>query len=117
MPSKPAKPCAYPGCPRLVDSGKQYCEEHELEARRSYDKYERSDDVHKRYGRKWTEVRNKYISAHPFCEKCWERGIATLADEVHHIVPVDQDGSDEESNLMSLCRSCHNKIHHEMGSR
>lgn len=34
-------------------------------------------------------------------------------DEVYHIVPATRGGTHEDSNLMSLCRSCHNKIHHE----
>jgi 5-methylcytosine-specific restriction protein A len=36
---------------------------------------------------------------------------------VHHIVPLSEGGSNEEKNLMSLCRSCHEKIHRERGDR
>ena len=39
MPTKPKRPCSYPGCPRLTNG--RYCEEHaKLEARR-YEKYDR----------------------------------------------------------------------------
>jgi 5-methylcytosine-specific restriction protein A len=31
------------------------------------------------------------------------------ADEVHHILPIDQGGTHAENNLMSLCQSCHTK--------
>lgn len=41
----------------------------------------------------------------------------TPTEEVHHIKPVSQGGGSEFSNLMSLCRSCHTKIHHDIGDR
>lgn len=51
------------------------------------------------------------------CEICLAEGRVTLVEEVHHIVPVSKGGTNEWSNLMSLCRSCHTKIHHEIGDR
>lgn len=105
MPRKPKRPCAFPGCPNLTD--KQYCEQHEKVQNKRYNKYERRADVNIRYGRAWRRVR----------ERCLEEGRITPVDEVHHIIPVSQGGTNEESNLMSLCKSCHNKIHHEIGDR
>lgn len=49
MPTKPKRPCSYPGCPRLTSG--RFCEEHaKLEARR-YEKYDRDPATRKRYGR------------------------------------------------------------------
>jgi 5-methylcytosine-specific restriction endonuclease McrA len=31
--------------------------------------------------------------------------------EVHHIVFRENGGSDEEVNLIALCKTCHNKLH------
>ena len=115
MPHKPKKPCRYPGCPRLTED--LYCEEHATLMRRQYDKYERSPDVHKKYGRSWSRIRDRYAKAHPLCERCLNEGRVTLMEEVHHILPVNRGGTNDPSNLMSLCRSCHNKIHIEMGDR
>jgi len=115
MPRKPKRPCAYPGCPNLTDG--QYCEEHRKQVDRSYNKYTRSPDVHKKYGRAWKRIRDRYVLEHPYCERCFAEGIITPVDEVHHIVPVSKGGTHERSNLMSLCQSCHNKIHHELGDR
>lgn len=28
MPRRPKIPCGYPGCPRLVEQGKKYCNKH-----------------------------------------------------------------------------------------
>ena len=109
------RPCAYPGCPRLTD--KLYCPEHEKAARQQYDKYERSPAVNKTYGRAWKRIRDRYAAEHPLCEKCLEEGRVTLMDEVHHILPISRGGTHDKSNLMSLCHSCHNKIHIEMGDR
>lgn len=52
-------------------------------------------------------------------------GGSTMADAVCKIVDlqeeinkdISQGGTNEESNLMSLCKSCHNKIHLEIGDR
>ena len=115
MPRKPKHPCAYPGCPRLTDE--QYCEEHRAEQRRKYDQYERAPDIHKKYGRSWKRIRDKYYQTHPYCEKCFAEGRMTPAEEVHHILPVSKGGRHTPDNLMSLCRSCHNKIHHDLGDR
>ena len=115
MPSKPKRPCSYPGCPHLTE--KQFCPVHEKTERRKYDKYERSPTVNKTYGRAWKRIRDRYAEQHPLCERCLEDGRLTPVDEVHHILPVSKGGTHEASNLMSLCRSCHNKIHHELGDR
>ncbi|WP_420838364.1 HNH endonuclease [Allobaculum mucilyticum] len=32
-------------------------------------------------------------------------------EQVHHIVPLSQGGTHDENNLMSLCKSCHSRIH------
>ena len=75
MPRKPKRPCSYPGCPNLTDS--EYCKEHEAAARRQYNKYERSADVNKKYGRAWKRIRDRYAAAHPLCEMCLKEGRLT----------------------------------------
>ena len=115
MPKKPKRPCAYPGCPRLTEG--QYCEEHRKQVDRQYNKYSRSSDVHRKYGRAWKRIRDRYAQEHPFCEMCYKEGRMTLMEEVHHIIPVSKGGTHDRSNLMSLCKSCHNKIHIAMGDR
>ena len=115
MPTKPKRPCSYPGCPRLTD--RQYCDEHATIARRQYDKYERAADVNRKYGRAWKRIRDRHIGQHPLCEQCEKEGKLIPAAEVHHKIPISKGGTHARENLMSLCRSCHNKIHHELGDR
>ena len=115
MPRKPKQPCAFPGCPKLSDG--RYCEEHRKIVQKNYDRYQRNPDVCKMYKGKWRKIRNEYVKEHPFCEKCFEQGKLVSADEIHHIVPLSRGGTHDRSNLISLCRSCHNKIHHQLGDR
>ena len=47
MPMKPKRACAYPGCSRLAVR-EQYCAEHQSEANKQYNKYERDPASNKR---------------------------------------------------------------------
>ena len=115
MPRRPQRPCSYPGCPNLCEG--QYCDKHKTEARRKYDKYERPADINKKYGRAWKRIRDRYVKEHPLCEMCLKDGRLTPVEEVHHINPLSQGGTHSNDNLMSLCQSCHTKIHHDIGDR
>lgn len=115
MPRKPKRPCRYPGCPNLTDG--VYCEKHEKQMEQHYEKFQRGYSPGKRYGRAWTRIRHRYASKHPLCEMCMKEGRYVAVEEVHHIVPLSEGGTHDESNLMSLCRSCHEKIHKERGDR
>ena len=117
MPRKPRRPCGHPGCPRLAAPGGQYCEEHTKTERDRYNRYERAPDINKKYGRAWKRIRDRDAAAHPLCEMCLKEGRLTPVEEVHHILPISQGGDHRQSNLMSLCQSCHTKLHRELGDR
>ena len=109
VPSKPKKPCAYPGCPNLTDG--RYCPEHQQKVNSNYEKYGRDKATKKRYGRAWTRIRDKYAAEHPFCELCFDRGIIVPTEEIHHKKPLSEGGTHDRSNLIALCKSCHSSIH------
>ncbi|MGN0609837.1 MAG: HNH endonuclease [Oscillospiraceae bacterium] len=113
MPKLPKKPCGYPNCPNLTDG--RFCTDHEKLASREYEKYGRDPNVHRRYGRAWKRIRDKYVSEHPFCELCFEKGMLVPTREVHHKRPLSEGGTHERDNLIALCKSCHAKIHAERG--
>lgn len=118
MPRKPLKPCKVPYCPNLTSG--MYCEVHSGLGKKSssdYERHRRDPEHKKRYGSKWQKVRRRYISMHPYCEKCFQNGIFREVDEVHHIRPLVDGGTNEDDNLMSLCRSCHAKIHGDRRDR
>ena len=103
----PKKPCAYHGCPATIHEGR-YCDKHKTVANREYDKQHRRNH-NKHYGWDWRKRRQLYVAKHPLCERCLEAGRYVPVDEVHHIQPVDEGGTHDEDNLISLCQSCHTK--------
>lgn len=111
MPRKPKRPCRYPGCKNLCEDGEQYCNEHRKIEEKNYESFSRGYQANRRYGYKWKKIRDRYVSKHPLCERCLLEGKYVPVEEVHHIIPLSEGGSNDESNLMSLCRSCHEKIH------
>lgn len=115
MPRKPRRPCSYPGCPHLTEG--RFCEEHEKQESKRYEKYERDPDTRKRYGRAWKRIRDKYVREHPVCEICIQSGKLVPVDEVHHKLPLTKGGTHAKENLIGLCKSCHSKIHAENGDR
>ena len=75
--------------------------------------------------REWQELRiAKLRSTNGLCEECLKDSIITAARCVHHVVPIETARTKDEMkrlafdehNLMSLCQSCHAKIHKELGS-
>lgn len=56
---------------------------------------------------------------HPLCEICEARGIVTPAVDVHHKESFTRyegermlDAAFDPGNLVSVCRGCHNWLHH-----
>lgn len=71
----------------------------------------------------WHETRAAKLEANPLCELCEAEGYYRSATLVHHIHPIEDSRTMEEmkhwaflwTNLQSLCRECHNKIHNQKG--
>lgn len=68
---------------------------------------------------RWRELRLQKLSSNPLCEKCLEKGLITLAEDVHHIFEISNACNIYEMksigfdyhNLMALCKECHIEIH------
>jgi 5-methylcytosine-specific restriction endonuclease McrA len=60
-------------------------------------------------GRAWMEKRQKIALAHGYrCVDCgliWRSHI----DQIDHIIPLEQGGSNDDKNLQLLCVPCHQK--------
>jgi 5-methylcytosine-specific restriction endonuclease McrA len=61
----------------------------------------RRSDEQRGYGKEWKRIR-RLVRADA-CERC---GVASDLT-VDHVVPRSMGGSDDVSNLRTLCRSCH----------
>lgn len=115
MPRKAKHPCHHPGCPKLTEG--RFCEEHQREENKRYEKYGRDPATRKRYGRAWKRIRDSYVKTHPFCELCFEKGVVVPVQEVHHKLPLAEGGTHDRENLISLCKPCHARIHAKRGDR
>lgn len=106
MPKAAPKPCGYPGCGVLVRDGTSRCPKHP-QANRFADK-KRGTRHERGYGTAWTKLRELVLRRDAgICQACIKTGRITLAREVDHITPKAEGGTDEETNLQSLCRPCH----------
>lgn len=114
MTGRPPKPCLHPGCKKITLEKNGYCLDHQ-------DEYEKREAIRNRrrggnasarsrgYTRTWEKVRIAQLYREPLCRIHKRDGFVKIADRVHHI-----DGNptnNNESNLMSICRQCHEKIH------
>ncbi|WP_374759703.1 HNH endonuclease signature motif containing protein [Dyadobacter chenwenxiniae] len=53
-------------------------------------------------------VRVQQLIDFPWCQKCYERAKLTPAQEVDHIIPLEEGGEAfDPKNLKSLCKRCH----------
>jgi len=60
------------------------------------------------YDRTWRKVAQNKLGKDPLCEHCLEFGKTIAAQLPDHIVPLDKGGKRlDETNLQSLCRTCH----------
>lgn len=117
MPYSPRRGCSYGNCSLLAVPGSRYCEEHKKLMDQHYEHFTRGYKGSERYGSEWRKIRARYVRKHPLCEKCLSEGRYVEVDEVHHILPLADGGTHDESNLISLCKSCHERIHRERGDR
>lgn len=105
MPSRVGHPCAAPGCPAVVRTGR-YCPQH-VEQSRSSDP--RPSSNRRGYDARWQKIRARVLRERPLCVHCMGVGVVTAANEVDHIIPLRDGGTNEDANLQPLCKSCHSK--------
>jgi hypothetical protein len=63
------------------------------------------------YPENWQEIRKQALQRDGY--RCGNCG-ATENLHVHHIVPLSKGGSNSLSNLRTLCKNCHQKLHPHM---
>jgi 5-methylcytosine-specific restriction enzyme A len=60
------------------------------------------------YGHEWLKLRLLVMrrDSH-LCQACWRKGRPTPGTEVHHRIPKAAGGTDDMTNLETLCHQCH----------
>ena len=99
------KPCRYPRCPNVIQSG-QYCEKHKDEEPRAFgNKREPKNAFYD--SKAWRQARSAKLAFDPICERCGRKA----ATVVHHKQKFREhpELAFTLSNLESVCESCHNR--------
>ena len=60
-------------------------------------------------GRKAVAIRRAILTREPLCRHCLTQGRVTAAQEVDHIIPLEEGGTNELANQQPLCIDCHFK--------
>ena len=110
----------------LIDINEKYCEKCKIkkekeikENRKDYFKRynENRDDIYSFYNSKeWTSIRAVVKQRDMgLCQVCLMKNIIHYMTTVHHIIELKDNYSlrIDENNLISVCSSCHQKIHRE----
>lgn len=90
--------------------------------KRKYQKSSSQYDAERRKiynSERWKRLRAWKFTNDPLCEKCQEKGITTIAEDIHHIISfmsTDDPARRIElaydyNNLMSLCKEHHQEEH------
>jgi 5-methylcytosine-specific restriction protein A len=113
MADRPRKFCLSPACRHLAAEGSSFCEHHRALQREAYLKrydQDRETTAARGYGAAWRRIREQRLAQVPCCELC-----GAPATVVHHLRPLREGGSNDASNLQSLCARCHLVVHPETG--
>lgn len=106
----PSTPCRQYRCPNIVKrKDKGYCDEH-ADQRSGWNRrqYKLGNSDQRGYGHAWRKLRKTILHRDGYlCVSCKRSDRYVPATDVDHIINKAKGGSDDPSNLQSLCRKCH----------
>ncbi|WP_072071426.1 HNH endonuclease [Raoultella ornithinolytica] len=106
MPALIPRACRKIHCKYTTIDSSGYCKKH---CNESWQQHQRGKSRHERgYGSQW-DIRRSRILKHDnhLCQNCLRNGRAVTATTVDHIKAKAHGGTDDDSNLESLCWPCH----------
>lgn len=73
-------------------------------------------DIVKLYPDNWDYIKSKIKRKYNYtCQKCFKKYPANSSFlDVHHIKSLSKNGSNNEENLILLCKKCHKEFHPHM---
>jgi len=108
MPIRPLRPCKHRGCAALVPGGSSYCASHASEATNWKADRERGNRHQRGYGTAWDKLRKQILQRDAgLCQPCLRAGRVARGTHVDHIAAKARGGSDDHSNLQTICIDCH----------
>lgn len=108
MPTRAARPCKVAGCRALGDES-GYCPKHQDRKKDGTFADLRRGSRHDRgYGSAWVKLRQLVMERdRGLCQCCLRQGRISPAQQVDHIKPKAEGGSDSPDNLEAICCECH----------
>ncbi|MFT4271293.1 MAG: HNH endonuclease signature motif containing protein [Pantoea sp.] len=108
MPPRTPKACRVRGCRNTTTDPSGYCTSHVGEG---WKNYKPGQTRHERgYGSKWDVIRARILKRDKgLCQDHLSRGVVRQAACVDHIIAKAHGGTDDDSNLQSLCWGCHTR--------
>jgi 5-methylcytosine-specific restriction enzyme A len=108
MPAAAPRPCRAPACGALVSDGSGYCAKHQPLKTKWADDKQRGNRHQRGYGSAWNKLRLKILDRdNHLCQECLRGNRYVPGNHVDHKVPKFKGGTDDESNLQTLCVKCH----------
>lgn len=109
MPRSAKRPCSYPGCGRLSDTGR--CERHRRAEEKEHDR-RRGGSTARLYDYRWQKASKAFLRDHPLCQcgDCQEGVLRTLASTVvDHRIPHrgNQALFWDRTNWQAMAKQCH----------
>ncbi|WP_405079690.1 HNH endonuclease [Pectobacterium carotovorum] len=106
MPARIPRACRKHGCAATTKDRSGYCDQHR---NAGWESHQHGRSRHERgYGNDWTIRRGRILQRdNHLCQECLRSGRAIDAKTVDHIKPKAHGGTDDDSNLESLCWPCH----------
>ncbi len=106
MPALIPRACHKRGCAGTTTDRSGYCEKHRNEG---WQQHQQGKSRHERgYGSQWDIKRARILKRdNHLCQNCLRNGRAEAAKTVDHIKAKAHGGTDDDSNLESICYACH----------
>lgn len=105
MPTAAPKPCTV--CGTLVRDGTSRCDKHKF-VQGSFADRARGTRHERGYGSAWDKIRKRILRRDGgLCQPCLKRDLITPAAQVDHIINKASGGTDDDANLQSICKPCH----------
>lgn len=106
MPGRIRKACRVRGCAATTTDPDGYCDAHKGE---SWNRHTAGKTRKQRgYGASWDKLREQILKRDRYlCQECLRNDRYVPANQVDHILPKAQGGTDAPSNLQTLCGACH----------